>query len=165
MGSKRGSHKVDPSTFRKVMGSFATGVTVVTTRGAEGPYGVTVNSFTSVSLKPPLVLVCLDNRLSGLNIFQLSGNFGVSILSDGQQDISRRFSTRGADRSSELYETGQMGIPLLRDSLARLECRVMAEYPAGDHTILVGKVMTAEVRQRKGERPLVFFRGRYRRMA
>src|SRR5258705_10377924 len=95
---------VTPDKFRQVMGNFATGITVVTTADKSGkPYGLTVNSFTSVSLDPVLVLVCLDNKLSGLQSFIVSKHFGVSVLSDGQEDISRLFAKKDAERRPRIY--------------------------------------------------------------
>src|SRR5438876_10899424 len=99
--------------FRQVMGNFATGITVVTTRDKDGkPYGLTVNSFTSVSLNPVLVLVCLDVKLSGLQSFKDSKHFGVSILSEHQEDVSRIFAKKDADRPLSIYMDGKPGMPL-----------------------------------------------------
>ena len=109
---------VNSDQFRQVMGNFATGITVVTTKDRSGkPYGLTVNSFTSVSLDPILVLVCLDNRLSGLQAFKDSKHFGVSILSEHQEDMSRIFAKKDSERPAAIYFDGQLGIPLLNNSL------------------------------------------------
>ena len=152
---------VTPDLFRQVMGNFATGITVVTTRDANGnPYGLTVNSFTSVSLDPVLVLVCLDNRLSGLDSFKNSKHFGVSILSDRQEDISRMFAKKDSERPSSIYFEGKLGLPLIRQSLAVMECEVKNVYAGGDHQIFLGEVMAAEVLHEHG--PLMYFRGKYR---
>src|SRR5438093_5284504 len=108
--------------FRQVMGNFATGITVVTTRDVGGkPYGLTVNSFTSVSLNPILVLVCLDNRLSGLQAFKDSKRFGISILSEHQEDLSRIFAKKDAERPHDIYFDGKLGVPLLKSSIAVME--------------------------------------------
>src|SRR5437773_10548259 len=105
--------------FRQVMGNFATGITVVTTRGQDGkPYGLTVNSFTSVSLDPVLVLVCLDNRLSGLQAFKESKHFGISLLSEHQEELSRMFAKKDSERPPNIYFDGKLGMPLLQTSLA-----------------------------------------------
>ena len=147
--------------FRQVMGNFATGITVVTTRDVGGkPYGLTVNSFTSVSLHPILVLVCLDNKLSGLQAFKDSKHFGVSILSEHQQDLSRLFAQKDSERPPALYFEGKLGMPLLRNSLAVMECEIVAVYAGGDHQIFLGEVQTAEVLQL--DHPLLYFRGKYR---
>src|SRR5437773_8286477 len=105
---------VTSDSFRQVMGNFATGITVVTTREAKGnPYGLTVNAFTSVSLDPVLVLVCLDNRVSGLKAFKDSKHFGVSILSEHQEDVSRIFAKKDSERPESIYFDGKLGLPLL----------------------------------------------------
>jgi flavin reductase (DIM6/NTAB) family NADH-FMN oxidoreductase RutF len=155
---------VTPDLFRQVMGNFATGITVVTTRDAHGkPYGLTVNSFTSVSLDPLLVLVCLDNRLSGLKAFQDSKIFGVSILSQHQEDISRMFAKKDSERPASIYYEGKLGVPLLRNSIAIMECETVKVYEGGDHQIYLGEVKAAEVLSDK-DGPLMYFRGRYQRL-
>ncbi len=148
--------------FRRVMGAFATGVTVVTTRDREGEaYGLTVNSFTSVSMNPRLILVCLDNQLSGLEAFLEGEKFGVNILAQEQQDVSAHFASKGSDRSAWIEATGKTGVPLLGHALACLECRLVRTVEAGDHTILIGEVVEASG-PRDRSQPLVFYRGRYR---
>jgi flavin reductase (DIM6/NTAB) family NADH-FMN oxidoreductase RutF len=155
---------VTPDLFRQVMGNFATGITVVTTRDANGnPYGLTVNSFTSVSLDPVLVLVCLDNRLSGLDYFKNSKHFGVNILSDRQEDISRMFAKKDSERPASIYLEGKLGLPLIRNSLAIMECEVKNVYAGGDHQIFLGEVQHAEVLQPEGA--LLYFRGKYHKLA
>jgi flavin reductase (DIM6/NTAB) family NADH-FMN oxidoreductase RutF len=147
--------------FRMVMGNFATGITVVTTRDAKGnPYGLTVNSFTSVSLNPLLVLVCLDNHLSGLQAFRDSKHFGVSILSEHQEDLSRMFAKKDGERPSSIYFEGKSGMPLLKNALAIMECETVKIYEGGDHQIFLGEVQHAEVMQQ--DHPLLYFRGKYR---
>ena len=149
--------------FRQVMGNFATGITVVTTLDKSGkPYGLTVNSFTSVSLDPVLVLVCLDNKLSGFQSFIDSRHFGVSMLSHTQEEISRLFAKKDSDRPESIYFAGQLGMPLLRDSMAIMECEVVAKHPAGDHTIFVGRVEHADVLE--AAKPLLYFRGKYQQL-
>src|SRR5678815_5394959 len=137
---------ITPDLYRQVMGNWGTGVTVVTTKDNNGqPYGLTVSSFTSVSMDPILVLVCLDDRLSGLQFFKDSMNFGVSILSEAQQEVSRLFAKKDTLRPPELYFNGETGIPLIRDSLVTLECETTEIYPGGDHSIFLGKVLAAEL--------------------
>ena len=152
--------------YRQVMGNWGTGVTVVTTKDKNGqPYGLTVSSFTSVSMDPILVLVCLDDRLSGLQFFKDSMNFGVSILSEAQQEISRLFAKKDTLRPPELYFNGETGIPLIRDSLVTLECETTEIYPGGDHSIFLGKVLAAELHgAMQGTKPLLYFRGKYERL-
>ena len=145
------------------MGNFATGITVVTTVDKAGkPYGLTVNSFTSVALEPILVLVCLDNRLSGLQSFRDSKHFGVSILSEHQEDLSRMFAKKDSERPASIYFIGKLGMPLLQNSLATMECETAEMYPGGDHTIFLGRVETAEVLQ--VQNPLLYFRGKYSKL-
>jgi flavin reductase (DIM6/NTAB) family NADH-FMN oxidoreductase RutF len=153
--------------FRQVMGNFATGITVVTTYGPDGkPYGLTVNSFASVSLNPLLVVVCLDNRLTGLPSFKDSKRFGVSILSEAQEELSRLFAKKDSERPSTIFFEGSHGLPLLRHSLGCLECETVATYPGGDHTIFMGHVLAAEIMEAKsGINPLLYFRGRYQRLS
>src|SRR6185436_17003493 len=152
--------------YRQVMGNWATGVTVVTTKDDRGqPYGLTVSSFTSVSMNPILVLVCLDDRLSGLQYFKDSGRFGVSILSDAQEQVSRLFAKKDTARPPELYFDGETRIPLIRDSLVTLECETTAMYEGGDHTIFLGKVLAVELHgAMQGAKPLLYFRGKYERL-
>ena len=152
--------------YRQVMGNWGTGVTVVSTKDKNGqPYGLTVSSFTSVSMDPILVLVCLDDRLSGLQFFKDSMNFGVSILSEAQQEISRLFAKKDTLRPPELYFNGETGIPLIRDSLVTLECETAEIYPGGDHSIFLGKVLAAELHgAMQGTKPLLYFRGKYERL-
>jgi flavin reductase (DIM6/NTAB) family NADH-FMN oxidoreductase RutF len=150
--------------FRQVMGNFATGVTVVTTVDQDGkPYGLTVNAFTSVSLNPLLVLICLDNKLSGFEAFKNSKRFGVSMLSEHQEELSRLFATKESERPASIYFGGNLGMPLLRNSLAVMECETVAMYSGGDHTIFLGQVLTAEVLE-AGKNPILYFRGKYQRL-
>ena len=152
--------------YRQVMGNWGTGVTVVTTKDKNGqPYGLTVSSFTSVSMDPILVLVCLDDRLSGLQYFKDSMNFGVSILSEPQQEVSKLFAKKDTPRPADLYFNGETGIPLIRDSLVTLECETTAIYAGGDHSIFLGKVLAAELHgAMQGVKPLLYFRGKYERL-
>jgi 3-hydroxy-9,10-secoandrosta-1,3,5(10)-triene-9,17-dione monooxygenase reductase component len=150
--------------FREVMSNFATGITVVTTRGSDGNvYGLTVNSFTSVSLDPLHVLVCLDNHLSCMQHFQDSQRFAVSILSGDQEGLSRLFAKKDSERAESLYFDGPAGLPLLKDALAYLECETVATYPGGDHQIFLGKVLSGEVRDDQTH-PILYFRGRYHKV-
>jgi flavin reductase (DIM6/NTAB) family NADH-FMN oxidoreductase RutF len=154
---------VDSTLFRQSMAQFATGVTIVTTRDAGGGrLGLTVNAFASVSLDPPLVLVCIDNRSEAHKGFEASGVFGVSILAEGQEDWSRRFATPGTEKwSGGDCETGSTGVALIPGALAHVECRVAAAHPAGDHTIYVGRVETLAVTP---GRPLLYHASSYARV-
>jgi flavin reductase (DIM6/NTAB) family NADH-FMN oxidoreductase RutF len=153
--------------FRQVLGNFATGITVVTTRGLDGKvYGLTVNSFTSVSLDPLLVLVCFDNRLSSLKHFKDSKKFGVSLLSEKQEHLSRMFALKDSERPDSIYFEGSAaGQPLLREALAFLECETVEVFPGGDHQIFLGKVVGADLLEgATGANPLLYFRGKYHRL-
>jgi flavin reductase (DIM6/NTAB) family NADH-FMN oxidoreductase RutF len=154
---------VTPDLFRQCLGNWGSGVTIVATPGKDGkPYGLTVSSFTSVSLQPPLILVCLDNRISGLQAFRDSGKFGVSVLADGQSELSTLFARKDTERPAELYFTGATGVPLIKGALVTLECETQAIHEAGDHQIFVGEVRAAEVGTAKdGKAALMYFRGKY----
>jgi flavin reductase (DIM6/NTAB) family NADH-FMN oxidoreductase RutF len=154
--------------FRHALGQFATGVTVITAaRGPGEAYGMTANSFTSVSLDPFLTLVCVDQRSYLLPLLKQGRYFGVNVLKEHQEAVSVYFAQ--AEQTPETE--GQLGIrfrwtdggvPLLEDTLAQIICRVVASYVAGDHTIFLGEVQSAELFP--GE-PLLFFRSRYRQIA
>lgn len=154
----------DPRTLRDAMGCFATGVTIVTAVDAAGiPVGLTANSFTSVSLDPPLLLVCIANSSGTAPALREAGNFGVNVLQIGQQPASNRFATRGEDRFANLpWAPGQTGVPLLGSSLVSFECQRESLHEAGDHFILVGRVVRAQFEPHRD--PLLYFRGKYRRL-
>lgn len=130
--------------FRQVMGHFATGVTVVTARSSEGLAGLTVNSFASVSLNPPLVLICIDLKSHTLPFLRASGSFAVNFLTDQQEDVSRCFAIRSRERNDYFchaaYHEAATGSPVLDDILAFIDARIVAEYPGGDHAIFLGAV-------------------------
>jgi flavin reductase (DIM6/NTAB) family NADH-FMN oxidoreductase RutF len=153
----------DRTELRKVMGHFATGVTVVTTHdGAGRCYGLTANAVCSVSLDPPLVLVCVDKRAESHPAFALSQAFVVNILADEQEALSRHFAVSGGDKFVDLpCRNGGTGAPILEGALAHVECRVVSTYDAGDHTIYIGEVESADSRD---GRPLLFFRGKYHQL-
>jgi 3-hydroxy-9,10-secoandrosta-1,3,5(10)-triene-9,17-dione monooxygenase reductase component len=150
----------DAAGFRRVLGSFTTGVTVVTTRGIEGqPVGITVNSFNSVSLQPPLVLWSLAKTAHSLAAFESSVHWAVHILSAGQEALSNLFAKSGAEKFAELdLETGHDGIPLLKGCTARLQCKNSLRYDGGDHIIFVGEVLEFE---HEPITPLVYQLGKY----
>jgi flavin reductase (DIM6/NTAB) family NADH-FMN oxidoreductase RutF len=152
---------IDKNELRRVMGHFATGVTVVTTRGADGQlFGLTANAVSSVSLSPPLVLVCVDKTSESYPGFEQSKVFTVNILSADQEDISRRFAVSGGDKFEGVsFRRGVNGAPILGGVLAHIECRVIGSYDGGDHTIYLGEADEAETTEGK---PLLFYRGGYR---
>lgn len=151
---------IDTRLFRRALGQFATGITVVTTRDAGGRLlGLTVSAFCSVSLHPPLVLVCVDAQSETHAAFLESGVFGVSILAEGQEAVSERFARAGHPKFADLEMlTGESGAALVPGALAHIECRLAAAHPAGDHTIYVGKVLGLSVHP---GRPLVYHAGAY----
>jgi len=155
---------IDVRAFRDTLGCFATGVAIVTTRRADGsPEGLTVNSFASVSLDPPLVLFSLDRKGRCADCFDRASHFAVHILDDRQSALSRDFATRGGtDWSRVAWSAGIGGVPLLDGDLATLQCEMHARYNGGDHTILVGRVL--DLHRADGE-PLLYYRGRYRSIA
>ena len=130
--------------FRQVMGHFATGVTIVTTASNEGLSGLTVNAFASVSLEPPLVLICVDLKSHTLDYLHSSGNFAVNFLTDQQEALSRCFATTSAERYEYFchapYHVAVTGSPILDGILAFIDARIVAEYPGGDHSIFLGQV-------------------------
>ncbi len=151
---------VDPDMFRAALGRFASGVTVVTARDAKGnDHGMTVSAFCSVSLDPPLVLACIGHEASMHEPMMRGDRFGVSILAAGQEALARRFADQRSDRFDGVgYRRGQLGVALIDDALAHLECTVVDRRDAGDHTIVIGRVEAAEADQ---GRPLAYYRGGY----
>ncbi|MGH9657392.1 MAG: flavin reductase family protein [Bryobacteraceae bacterium] len=149
--------------FRRVCAKFATGVTVLTVRDREGvAHGMTVSSFTSVSLAPPLVLVCVDHRTRVLDFFHEGTAFAVNVLEEGQRELSQRFARPGEDRFQGVaWRDGKLGAPLLEGVLATIECEVTRRVAAGDHEILIGVVRIAGWRE---GRPLVFYGSEYREL-
>ncbi len=153
----------DSRQFRNVLGQFATGVTVVTTNAPDGtPLGVTVNSFTSVSLDPPLVLFCLERDAFCCPAFERSTHFAVNILGSGQRALSDRFAEPGTDKTDKWSDLeiriGDHGCPLLPGTLGALECERHAMHDGGDHIILIGRVLSLDANSGS---PLVYFRGAY----
>lgn len=158
---------IEKDLYRRVAGSFASGVTVVSTGTLGNYHGMTASAFTSLSLNPTLVLVCIDRAATTLPILQRTGSFAVNILAAEQQDLSTAFATHGSPTSNGLHEVdyriGELGVPLLNGALAFLECHLFAEHDGGDHVIVVGEVMQAGIEEDK--QPLLYSRGRYRRLA
>ncbi|MEX0502461.1 flavin reductase family protein [Alphaproteobacteria bacterium LSUCC0719] len=145
--------------FRSAMGHFLTGVTIVTTRGeSDMPYGLTVSSFNSVSLDPPLILWSLDLGNDRASLFRASAGFTVNVLPAGCEDLIRTFAAPDAERFADTaWHWGVTGQPVLDDAIASFECRLWAEYPGGDHAIFVGEVM--DLATRDGE-AAAYFKGR-----
>ncbi|WP_157964085.1 flavin reductase [Actinocorallia populi] len=157
---------VDTETFRSVLGQWPTGVVLVTTTAGDGWHGMTASSFSSVSLEPPLVLVCLDTRLASHRLVSDSGAFGISILGRDQAELGRRFAGRlpPAERfQGQEWLTPRTGSPVLANALGWLDCRVVHAYPGGDHTIFVGEVLAADTPRATG--PLLFHSRTWGRLA
>ncbi|HEX4204052.1 MAG TPA: flavin reductase family protein [Ktedonobacteraceae bacterium] len=135
---------IEKQFFRQVLGRFATGVTIVTTSSQGSLAGLTVNAFCSVSLNPPLVLVCIDLNSNTLPLLRESKIFAVNMLTTQQEELSRGFSTSSAERFEHFchaaYHTATTGAPILDNSLAFVDARIVAEYPGGDHVIFIGEV-------------------------
>ncbi|MEO8028499.1 MAG: flavin reductase family protein [Bryobacteraceae bacterium] len=152
---------LSPEALRRVCSEFATGIAVVTCRASEGePHGLTVNSFTSVSAQPPLILVCIDHNCSVLPVLRTASHFAVNVLHADQIEISNRFAQfpEGRFEGVEWCEGTVAGTPLIAGSLAAIECAVRTVIDQGDHAIFVGEAEDAVI----GEgRPLLYFRSRY----
>lgn len=145
--------------LRECLGRFATGVTVVTCRGSEGPCGITANSFSSVSLEPPLVLWNIAKVSNSLQAYLDAEHFAINVLAAGQQELSSHFAQSDHTVFNGIdYETSARGVPLLPDSVARFECRTHQVYDCGDHFIIVGEVESYRSDERE---PLLFYNGQY----
>jgi flavin reductase (DIM6/NTAB) family NADH-FMN oxidoreductase RutF len=151
---------VDADTFRAVLGRFTTGITIVTSRDVGGDdHGMTVSAFASVSLDPPLVLICVDHTASMHGLLLEHPECGISILSSTQETYSRRFSSDDAGRFDGIaYSRGENGVVLLDDALAQMECHVVQHHDAGDHTLFIAEVIRAKALE---GRPLLYYRGGY----
>ena len=153
---------VTADAFREALADWACGVTIVTSRDGETIHGMTVSAFSSVSLDPPLVLVCADKTSDTLGVIEASGCFAVNVLSHDQQALSNKFAVKKDEHlrfEGVPHSAGKSGAPLLEEALVALDCRVEAAHDAGDHVIYVGHVLS--VQRREGE-PLLYHRGRYR---
>lgn len=152
---------VDQATFRSVLGRFASGVTVVTVRDGETDHGMTASAFCSLSLVPPLTLVCIDRATRMHEILHHARSFAVNLLAADQEAISRRFAEPPDDQRFDGigFERGITRAPLLNDALAHIECELEARHDGGDHTIFVGRVVAAVAA--RDSRPLLYYRGGY----
>ena len=158
--------KFDSQDYRTALGCYATGVAVVSVLDDEGsPRGITVNSFNSVSLEPPLVSFCIDRAAFSFPCFQRAEHFVVNVLSEPQEALSVRFASPNPDKWDGIaYEVWESGVPILPDCLVNLECSRNAVHDAGDHIIVIGLV-TKLAMGAAGSRPLLYFRGAYSKMA
>ena len=153
---------VEPARFREVMGHFATGVTVVTASGPEGPVGMTANAVCSLSLDPLLLLVCFDRAARTLPVVRETRRFGVNVLGAGQEDLARLFASKAPEHAkfAEVAHRVDDGVPVIDGAMAWVGCRLERLVPGGDHTIGIGAVHAAELGP-SGAEPLVWFRGGY----
>ena len=158
---------IEAADYRRIIGQFATGVAVVTTANDGLLHGMTANAITSVSLDPPLLLVCIDKAAHSHDQFTQSGRFTVNILAEDQQEVSKIFAATSEPEQGRLqgvaFHLGANGVPLIEGCLAYIECAVADQFEGGDHTIFTGSVEDATV---AGEAaPLLFYQGKYRRLA
>src|SRR3569833_162227 len=155
------AHNVTGEEFRRVVGSLATGVTNITTTTVDGePIGLTANSFSSVSLDPPLVLFSLARKLHSQNAFENSKHFSISVLHEGQLPLAKQFAVALGEKWKDVeFEMGTFGCRLISQAAATLECEKYASYDGGDHVIYVGRVLKIEANNEKS--PLLFWRGKF----
>ncbi|WP_323763809.1 flavin reductase family protein [Marinovum sp.] len=144
--------------YRSALGQFATGVTVITTTTDDGPTGMTVNSFTSVSLDPPLVLWCLADNSLRYDVFSKAQSYAINVLHSGQYELAMLFAKDGGHFTEANSSEGALGVPVLRDALAVFECRLEQSVAVGDHSVIVGRV--EQLSYREGD-PLIFHGGHF----
>jgi 3-hydroxy-9,10-secoandrosta-1,3,5(10)-triene-9,17-dione monooxygenase reductase component len=160
MGAAAPVRSSDARAFRAALGRFATGVAFVTAAPDGEPAGLIVNSLASVSLEPPLVSFCPSRSSHTWRRMRRTGSFGVNVLARRHEEFARHATPAGADRFARLdWAPGRHGVPLLRDALASFACEIVAEHPAGDHWIVIGRV--EDVRVAPVDEPLVFFAGAF----
>lgn len=156
---------VTAAAFREALAAWASGVTIVTSRDGETLQGMTVSAFSSVSLDPPLVLVCADKASNTHGVIRASGCFAVNVLHAGQRELSNKFAVKENEHlrfEGVGHRAAETGAPLLDEALVGIDCRVESAHDAGDHVIYVGRVLA--LRPGRGE-PLLYYRGRYRALA
>jgi len=156
---------IDSDLFRRVLSQFATGITIVTARAGEEIHGLTANSFCSVSLEPPLVLVCVDKKAHSHDLILHGKNFAVNILHASQESLARRFAANNLPASERFagikFHSKITGAPVLQESLGWLDCKLVAAHPGGDHTIFVGEVLA--LGRHHGNEALLYFHSRYQK--
>jgi flavin reductase (DIM6/NTAB) family NADH-FMN oxidoreductase RutF len=154
---------VGPDEFKKALRTFTSGVTVITTRDGETLHGLTVSAFSSLSLDPPLVLICIDKGAAAHDVFEKAGKFVVNILAADQEEVSNCFASRADDKfEKSKWHEGVLGLPVIDGAFGVTECVLHASLPGGDHTIFVGRVVATNVREAM---PLLYGQGGYRRQA
>jgi flavin reductase (DIM6/NTAB) family NADH-FMN oxidoreductase RutF len=154
---------VSPTDLRRAAGQFATGITIVTVSSPQGPHGMTANSFTSVSLDPPLLLVSVDLGRHTHPLLERAERFAISVLAEEHRDLSSRFAGQQGERQEDFSDVAHTltadGLPLISGALAHFVCRRFAVYPAGDHSLFLGQV--EQLSYQPGLAPLLYFGGRY----
>ena len=161
---------IEPADFKAVLGRFATGITVVTTLQQDIPHAMTANAFTSVSLDPPLVLVCVDKAVRMHDAILACGSWAASVLTGAQRELAERYARSGRDLLSQFDGVAtrpapKTGCPVIEGALSWLECRTWATYDGGDHTIVVGEVLSLTADPQAGPDALVYLGGEYRHLA
>lgn len=152
---------IDPNEFRRVLGHYPTGVTIVTAAGPDGPAGFAVGSFASVSLDPPLVSFCPDKSSTTWPAIEAAGSFAVNVLADDQADVCGRFASKDLDKFEGVaWHTEVTGAPILDDVLAWIDCETEVIHEAGDHWVVIGRVKALDVAD-DSRGPLLFFQGGY----
>jgi flavin reductase (DIM6/NTAB) family NADH-FMN oxidoreductase RutF len=161
VASKTDQHhrrQVDRERFRSVMGHFASGVTIISTRHEGSDYGLTASAVSSLSLDPPMLLICVNKTSNTRDAIEASGVFAVNILRENQSEVARKFATSRPDKfAGRSVSYGELGVPLLDDMLATIECRVVETVSGGTHTVFLAEVEAAQAREGM---PLTYFRGR-----
>jgi flavin reductase (DIM6/NTAB) family NADH-FMN oxidoreductase RutF len=154
---------MDVNHFRRVCAQFCTGIAIASAVDSQGqPHGMTINSFTSVSLEPSLVLICVDLTSNLLPIFEECGRYGLSFLGMEHREIASRFAQRGQDRFGRVpWLVGSTGVPLIPGALAHLECRIATRVTAGDHAVLIAEAVSADIHTGS---PLLYFESGYRKL-
>ncbi|MEE2654761.1 MAG: flavin reductase family protein [Pseudomonadota bacterium] len=157
---------IDPREFRNTVGCFATGITIITTIDVDGsPIGLTANSFTSVSLDPPMVLFCLDRKVASFESFAVGKHFAVNILAAHQEEVSNRFAQSGPEKWQGVdYDTWDNAVPIIPECLANMECCGHSIIDAGDHVIVVGEVVKI-ASANEDVKPILYYRGGYKEIA
>lgn len=162
-GARQRAEPVSADEFRRACSRFATGVTIAGAMDSNGaPHGLTVNSFSSVSLDPPLILICLGHAIAALDVFRQARHFGLSVLRESQRALSERFAAPMDNRFESLaWRQGKNGVPLLDGVLAQIECTTVRRVSVGDHDVLFGEMTAAAVED--GE-PLIYYASEYRKL-
>lgn len=160
------SPAIEPLRFREALGHYASGITVVTTHIDGEPIGFTCQSFHSVSMSPPLVSFSVMSNSASYPKIRQAGRFAVNILSDAQVEVSNQFARRGTDKWRGIdWKESPLGNPLIAGSLHWIDCKIHAEYAAGDHVIVIGEVKALNLQEAAATQPLLYFKGQYRNIA